>query len=72
MVHVVRWNGKDLPDELRRLPPGDYVLEPVASASPPLTPEEEEGIRKALASRDAGRIVSHEDVRRSVDELLKR
>jgi hypothetical protein len=71
MVHV-RWNGKDLPDALRRLPPGDYVLEPVASDGPPLTPEEEERIRMALASRDAGRVVSHEEVRRSVDELLKR
>jgi hypothetical protein len=72
MVHVVRWNGKDLPDELRQLPPGDYVLEPVDSDAAPLTPDEEEGIRKALASRDAGRLVSHDDVRRSVDELLKR
>lgn len=71
MVRVLRWNGKDLPDELRHLPPGDYVLEPVEDV-PPLTEEEEEGIRRALASRDAGRVVDHDDVRRSVNAILKR
>jgi hypothetical protein len=45
---------------------------PVRESQDPLTPEEEEGIRKAVASKDAGRLVSHQDVRRSVDELLER
>ena len=71
MVRVLRWNGKDLPEELRNLPPGDYVVEPVEDV-PPLTEEEEEGIRRALASRDAGRVVDHDDVRRSVNAILKR
>jgi hypothetical protein len=71
MARVLRWNGKDLPEELRQLPPGDYVVEPVEDV-PPLTEDEEEGIRTALASRDAGRVVDHEDVRRSVNAILKR
>lgn len=71
MARVLRWNGKDLPEELRYLPPGDYVVEPVEDV-PPLTEEEEEGIRRALASRDAGRVVDHDDVRRSVNAILKR
>lgn len=72
MVRVLRWNGKDLPEELKQLPPGDYVLESADAEVPPLTPEEEAGIRRALASRHAGRLVSHDEVRRSVNELLKR
>jgi hypothetical protein len=28
-ARVVHWNGKDIPDELRELPAGTYVLEPV-------------------------------------------
>jgi hypothetical protein len=70
MARVLRWNGKDLPEELRQLPPGDYVVEPVEDV-PPLTEEKEEGIRRGLASRDAGRVVDHEDVRRSVNAILK-
>jgi hypothetical protein len=72
MVRVLHWNGKDVPEELRELPPGDYVLEPLDAVPPPLTADEEEGIRRALASRDAGRVVTHDVVRRSVDDLLKR
>ena len=72
MVRVLRWNGKDLPEELRELPPGDYVVEPLDSDAPGLSPEEEEGIRRALASRDAGHVVSDEEVRRSVDDILER
>lgn len=72
MVRVFHWNGKDVPDELRELPPGDYVVEPVDADPPPLTADEEDGIRQALASRDAGRLVSHEEVQRSVADLLKR
>ncbi len=68
----MHWNGKDLPEELRDLPPGKYVVESVDAVSPPLTSDEEDGIRKALASRDASRVVDHDTVRRSVDELLKR
>ena len=72
MARVLNWNGKDLPDELRSLPAGQYVLEPVESVPPPLTAEEEEGIRQALASLEAGKGRSPADVRRTIDRVLKR
>jgi hypothetical protein len=72
MVRVLRWNGKDLPEELRNLPPGEYVLEPIEQDVPPLTAEEEDGIRRALASAAAGTAVSHDEVRRSIDKILDR
>ncbi|HUH04011.1 MAG TPA: hypothetical protein VML75_18570 [Kofleriaceae bacterium] len=71
MVRVLHWNGTDIPEELRELPPGDYVLERLDATPPPLTAEEEDGIRTALASRDAGRVVGHDEVRRSIDEMLE-
>ena len=72
MVRVLHWNGRDIPEELRELPPGDYVVQPVGAVAPLLTEEAEEGIRTALASRDAGRVVGQDEVRLSVDARLKR
>ena len=71
MARVLHWNGKDVPPELYALPPGDYVVEPVEDEAPPLTPDEEEGIRAALASAAAGRTLSADDVRRSIDKIIK-
>ncbi len=70
-VRVLHWNGKDLPEELRELPAGRYALEPV-DAVPPLTEEEEEGLRQALASLRAGRGRTVEQVRQTVDAALRR
>jgi hypothetical protein len=50
---VIRWDGTHLPEELKSLPPGEYRLEP-QPADPALTPEEDQGLRKALDSLDAG------------------
>ncbi len=70
-ARVVHWNGKDVPDELRELPAGAYLLEPV-DRSPPLTAEEEDGLRAAMASlrADTGRTV--DQVRQSIDTILRR
>jgi hypothetical protein len=65
---VIHWNGTDLPEALRSLPPGDYVVAPV-EAEPLLTSEEEDGLIEALASLRAGRGVDHEQVR---SRVLKR
>ncbi len=59
---VIHWNGTDLPEALRRLQAGDYVVAPV-EAAPLLSPEEEEGLIEALASLRAGHGVDHELVR---------
>ncbi len=64
----MRWNGRDLPDELRELPAGEYVVEPVEG--PELTEEQEEGLRAAMASLRAGGGVDGAEARRRLDALL--
>jgi len=69
-ARVLRWNGRDVPDELRELPAGTYVVEAVDA--PGLTPEEDEGLERALASLRAGKGRSVEQVRQSVASVLDR
>ena len=70
-ARVLHWNGKDIPDELRELPAGTYVVEAVGEM-PPLTQEEDEGLRRALASLRAGTGRTVEQVRRTIDSILRR
>jgi hypothetical protein len=59
---VVQWDGTELPAELRallpaelrELPPGRYVVEPLADDDE-LTVEEEAGIMEAMAEIEAGK-----------------
>lgn len=44
---VIEWDESHLPEELRKLPPGRYAVEPIDHAVP-LTPEEEAGILDGL------------------------
>ena len=53
------WDGSLVPEELRGLPPGRYVVEPL---SEPLTDKEEQGIGKALEDLDAGRGIGFDEV----------
>ena len=71
-AHVVTWNGKDLPPELRELPAGRYVVEPVEDQAPALTPEEEAGIEAALESYRRGRVVDSKRARQIIDAALAR
>jgi len=68
---VLTWNGKDLPEELRELPAGRYVVESVDEV-PALTDDEEEGVRQALASLRAGKGRTIEQVRQTIDNVLRR
>jgi len=68
---VLTWNGKDLPEELRELPAGRYAVEAVDEV-PALTEEEDRGLRQALASLQAGKGRSVEQVRQRVDALLRK
>ena len=70
-ARVVHWNGKDVPDELRDLPAGTYVVEPLDRA-PALTADEEEGLRAAMSSLRAGNGRSVEQVRQTIDAILRR
>lgn len=69
MAVVFHWNGHDLPESLRDLPEGTYVLEAVAPA-PDLTVEEERGLIDALASADAGQTIAADEVRRRLEARL--
>ena len=58
---VIDWDGEHLPEELSKLPPGRYTLEPVG-AEPGLTAEEDKGISRALQEIEAGQGRSLNDV----------
>ncbi len=57
---IIDWDGRKMPDQLRDLPPGRYLVEPLDEVS--LTPGEEAGIIAALDALDAGRGLSLADV----------
>ena len=71
-ARLVNWNGKDLPPELRELPAGRYVVEPVDEEAPVLSPDEEAGIEAALASYRQGRVVNAKRARELLDAALGR
>ncbi len=70
MTRVLEWNGKDVPEELRSLPAGRYVVEAVDNA-PALTPEEEAGLVEALQALDQEG-ESAKEVRRAIAKALRR
>ncbi len=71
MPVVVKWNGNDLPEELRALPAGRYVIEPVDEL-PALMPDEDAGIQTALDALRRGEGVGSAEVQQRLDALLKR
>jgi hypothetical protein len=71
MSVVVRWNGKDVPAELRALPKGLYVLESV-EAAPVLSQEEEAGLEAGIESLRQGRGIPADAVFSRVEEKLRR
>jgi hypothetical protein len=71
-ARVLIWNGKDVPAELRDLPAGRYVVEPMDEDAPALSPEEEAGIEAALESYRQGRVVDAKRAREIIDAALGR
>ncbi len=71
MATVIHWNGEQVPEELRALPRGRYVIEAVDDA-PGLTDEQEAGIVAATRSIDEGRGLSLAEAKRKVEEALRR
>ena len=69
-LRVVNWNGKDFPPELRELPTGRCVVEPI-DVAPELSPEEEAGIEAGLDEIDRGETVSAEEVHAGIDDMLR-
>ena len=67
---VVKWNGKDLPDELRSMPTGRYVLVAIDDGGA-LSAPEERGLEKALSSVAAGRGLSAAEARKRISSRLR-
>jgi hypothetical protein len=70
-ARVLRWNGKGIPGELRELPAGTYVVEAVDDAAS-LTSEEEQGIAEALSSLRAGKGRTADQVRQTIESILRK
>ncbi len=70
--HVVNWNGKDLPAELRDLPAGRYLVESVEDEAPALSAEEEAGIEAALEAYRQRRVVDAKRAREIIEAALGR
>ena len=68
---VLHWNDKDIPGELRELPPGTSVVEAVETV-PALSAEEDQGLADALASLQAGEGRTVGQVRQTIDSLVRR
>lgn len=65
---TIVWDGEHVPEAMKAMPPGRYVLQP-ADDDATLTQQEESGIREALDQIDAGQGRSLreviEDIRRA-------
>ena len=71
MSVLLDWNGADLPDELRRLPAGRYVIASIEEATE-LSEEEEDGVLRALESVRAGEKLDMVEVRARVRSAVQR
>ena len=70
MAIIVNWNGVDVPEELKGLKKGRYVLLSMDEA-PELTQEQETGLEAALASVRAGKGVSLDEAQAEVKAHLR-
>jgi hypothetical protein len=71
MSVVLHWNGKDVPQELRALPEGRYIVDAVDLA-PDLSSDEEAGLEAGIESLRQGRGVDAGAVFRRIEESLRR
>ena len=70
MAVIVNWNGVDVPEELKALKKGRYVLVPV-DEPPELTEEQEAGLEAAMASIRAGEGLSLEEALAQAKAILE-
>ncbi len=64
MAVIVHWNGVDVPEELKALEKGHYMLVPIDEPRE-LTEEEEAGIEQAVASIEAGEGIPLDEAERA-------
>ncbi len=70
MALIVNWNGVDVPEELKALKKGRYVLVPI-DEPPEITEEQEAGLEAALASVRAGQGLSRDEAYAKVKASLE-
>jgi hypothetical protein len=71
LMRLLYWNGQDPPEVLRELPPGAYVVELVESDEPPpISDDEDCGLRSALASLRAGQGRTVEQVQQAIETAI--
>ena len=63
---------RDVPAELRDLPPGRYIVAPIDEEAPELSPDEEAGIQAALESYRQGRVIDTNRAREIIDAAFRR
>jgi predicted transcriptional regulator len=68
MSTIIDWDGHAVPEQLKQLPKGRYIIVPAESE--PLTDEEDTGLRAGLDSAEAGQVKPAEEVRRRLDEMV--
>ena len=70
---MIEWDGKNVPEGLRELPPGRYLLGPAYELwdDDELTPEEDAGIRLAMDQIDAGQGVPLEEAMRQIRSRIR-
>ena len=71
MTVVLNFDGKELPEEMRLLPSGRYVLQSVDEV-PVLTSEEESGLEEASRSLDAGEGFTPDQLRAEIKGIARR
>ena len=71
MSTIVRWNGTDLPEEIRDLPAGRYIVESIDDV-PPLTLDEDASLQLALDELADGGGVDDADAQRRITAPLRR
>ena len=70
-MEILTWNGADLPEAFRHLPPGRYVVEAVDDA-PALTEVQDQQLRGALQAADANQGLDHADAEARLRARLRR
>ena len=71
MSTIVCWNGTDLPEELRDLPAGRYIVESIDDV-PPLTLDEDTGLQLALDELAQAGGVDDADAQRRITAPVRR
>jgi len=63
---LIEWDGKHVPVELEKLPPGRYIVTDAYLEDDEMTEEEAAGVMLALDEVEAGHVIPLEDALREI------